>query len=229
MKILIVEDDKDTAEFVRMGLSADSHTVEVADNGVDGSFMAKSFDYDAIVLDYALPRRDGLAVCKDIRAAGRSTPIVFLSATGDASLKVSAFDHGADDYVTKPFSLVELSARIRAVTRRPAVMAKPTLAVEDLTMDLEHFTVWRAGRRVRLTRKEFNLLEYLMRRRGTVLSRAILMEHVWTADSDPFSNTVETHIRNLRKKLNGEDLPNLIANIPGRGYVIDAPEDLKRL
>jgi len=229
MKILIVEDDRDTAQMVRLGLLSDSHTIEIADNGADGSFMARSFEYDAIILDQALPRKSGIAVCREIRAAGKMTPVMFLSVHDDCETKVSAFEGGADDYMTKPFSIAELGARIRAVTRRPAIISCPLLSIEDLVLDCERYTVRRASQPIRLTRKEFNLLAYLMRNRGVVVSRALLMEHVWTADSDPFSNTVEAHIRNVRKKINAGGRQNLIKNIAGRGYVIDTAENLKKI
>ncbi len=229
MKLLIVEDDRNTAQMVKEGLASNSHTVEVAADGADGSFMGRSFAYDAIVLDYALPKKNGLVVCKEIRDAGRSTPILFLSVVDDTSIKVAALDTGADDFVTKPFSIQELDARIRALARRPEAIKDPLLRVHDLTLDSDKQIVTRAGKRIKMTRKEFCLLEYFMKHVGSVLSRALIMEHVWTADSNPFSNTVEAHIRNLRKKINISGRQNLIANIPGRGYVIDTPENIAKL
>ena len=134
---------------------------------------------------------------------------------------------GADDYIQKPFSLRELSVRLKAVARRPNSITNHILKVDDLELDTEKHTITRSGARIHVTRKEFSLLEFFLRNVGVVLSRALLMEHVWTADSNPFSNTVEAHIRNLRKKLNAGKRQNLIANIPGRGYVIDTPENIK--
>lgn len=221
MKILVVEDDIDTAEMVREGLAADSHTVEVATDGADGSFLGRGYDYDAIILDYSLPKKNGLTVCGEIRSVGRKTPIIFLSATDDTETKIIALDKGADDYVTKPFSFSELYARVRAIARRPVEISRPMYSVDDLTLDCKRQTVTRGKKDIHLTRKEFGLLEYFMRHSGIVLSRALLMEHVWTADSDPFSNTIEAHIRNLRKKINANGKANLIFNIPGRGYVIE--------
>ena len=229
MKLLIVEDDRETAETLRHGLLAESHAVDVAENGADGAFMGKSFDYDAIILDYSLPKKDGIQVCKEIRSAKKNTPIIFVSVTADCGTKVSALENGADDYMTKPFSLQELYARLKAVTRRPANMTDPILCVGDLSLDTEKHLVWRGDTPIHPTRKEFNLLEYFMRHKSTVLSRTLIMEHVWTADSDPFSNTVEAHIRNLRKKINIGEKPDMIANVPGRGYIIDAPENLEKL
>jgi len=227
MKILVVEDDRDTAEMVRNGLVSGNNTVELASDGSNGSFLGRSYDYDAIVLDYSLPKKDGLSVCREVRAAGRSTPIIFLSVNDDQETKIAAFDLGADDYVTKPFSIQELNARLQAVSRRPTLTHQTHLVVGDLQLDTEKHHVVRGSKPVHLTHKEFALLEYLMRNIGVILSRAILMEHVWTADSNLFSNTIEAHIRNLRKKINAGGKANLIGNIPGRGYVIDTPENLK--
>lgn len=229
MKILIIEDDNRLAQLIKTGLTGDSHTVEVTNDGADGSFLARSYDYDLIILDYSLPKKDGLQVCREIRTANKNTPIMFLSVTEDVSIKVSAFSNGADDYVTKPFSLEELRMRVKALGRRPNNIKKPILNIADLSLDTERLIVERAGNNIILTRKEFNLLEFLMNHRGTVVSRAMIMEHVWTAESDPLSNTVEAHIRNLRKKLNDNNRPDLIGNIQGRGYIFDTPENLKKI
>jgi DNA-binding response OmpR family regulator len=162
-----------------------------------------------------------------VRESGKTTPILFLTVDGGIETKMAAFEKGADDYLSKPFSLQELSARLKAVGRRPTVIKQTILHVHDLVLDTEKHLVKRGDRNIHPTRKEFCLLEYFMLNIGTVVSRAELMEHVWTADSNPFSNTVEAHIRNLRKKINAGRQLNLIANIPGRGYVIDTPENLK--
>lgn len=227
MKVLLVEDDNSLAQTIKTSLASESHVVEVAENGADGSFLARSFDYDAIVLDNALPKKDGLTVCREVRSSGKTTPIIFLTVDDSLETKLSAFDNGADDYIQKPFSLRELSVRLKAVGRRPSTIQTHILKVHDLTLDTEKHTISRASKRIHVTRKEFSLLEFLLRNVGVVLSRALLMEHVWTADSNPFSNTVEAHIRNLRMKLNAGNKENLIANIPGRGYVIDTPENIR--
>jgi len=228
MKFLIVEDDKAVAETVRAWLAADMHTVDLAPDGAEGAFLGKNYDYDAIILDYSLPKKDGLAVCKEIRAAHKVSPILFLSSTGDTNVKVEALESGADDYLTKPFELSELKARMNAITRRPRELKDPTLTVGDLVLDTNKHELTRKGRSIHLTRKEFSLAEYLMRHPGTVMSRATLMEQVWTADSDPFSNTIEAHIRNLRKKLGSDGGEDMIINIPGRGYLLDTPENIKK-
>ncbi len=228
MKVLIIEDDRQVAEAVKLGLTAKSHVVDIANDGVDGSFLGRSYTYDAILLDYSLPKKDGLAVCREIRAAGRSTPILFLSVMGDVHTKIAAFEQGADDYITKPFSFSELSARLNAVARRPSELKPTLLTVDNLTLHVEKQTVARAETPIHLTRKEFNLLKYLMMHVGVIMSRSLIMEYVWTAESDPFSNTVEAHIRNIRKKLTTKKQPDLILNLPGRGYVIDTPTNLLR-
>ncbi len=229
MKVLIVEDDRNMAQVVKESLTAHSHTVDISADGADGSFLARSYAYDAIVLDYNLPKKDGLAVCREIRAAGKNTPIVFMSVTDDSSTKIAALRQGADDYITKPFALDELRARLDAVVRRSPTIKQPTMRVGDLYIDAGMHVARRAEKPIHLTRKEFHMLEYFMQNAGTILSRAQLMEHIWTADGNPFSNTVEAHIRNLRKKLNSSGGSNLIINVPGRGYILDTSENLARM
>ncbi len=199
---------------------AEKHIVEVAKDGANGSFLARSYLYDAIILDYSLPKKDGLAVCREIRASGKSTPIVFLSVTGDTTVKVAALNYGADDYMTKPFALNELHARLRALNRRPTITAPTTITIGNLSINSDNHTAMLGHKDIYFTRKEFNILEYLMRHRGNVVTRAILMDRAWTAESDPLSNTIETHIVNLRKKLARPGKPHLIVTVPGRGYMI---------
>mgnify|MGYP001593810657 FL=1 len=229
MKVLVVDDDTNLAETVRGSLAAHAHAVDVSRDGAAGSFLARSYEYDAIVLDYALPKKDGLSVCREIRGAGKNTPILFLSNTDDVETKIAAFKVGADDYITKPFSLEELRVRLDAVLRRTPQIKGAILSVADLTLDQNTHAVSRGKNQLKLTRKEFHMLEYFMQNAGKVLSRAQLMEHIWTADGNPFSNTVEAHIRNLRKKVNADGGPNLIQNVPGRGYILDTPENLEKI
>lgn len=229
MKFLVIEDDPALAEMVKECLASKSHIVEVASDGADGSFLGRSFAYDAIVLDYSLPKKNGFEVIREIRDSGRDTPIVFMSATDDSDLRVKALELGADDFLVKPFAMEELRARIKAISRRhPTTLREEILQLNDLTVNIERHEVTRGTSSIRLTRKEFNMLEFMIKHKGQVLSRATIMEHVWTADSDMLSNTVEAHIRNLRHKLNTPNRANLIVNIPGRGYVIDEPEKLKK-
>jgi DNA-binding response OmpR family regulator len=228
MKILVVEDDRTVANLIKNGIASDSHTVEIAKDGAEGSFLARSYEYDTIVLDYSLPKKDGLTVCEEVRKSGKTTPIIFLSATYDIPVKIAAFTKGADDYMTKPFSIEELKARVKTIARRPVQARKSQLQIDDLILDAEKQIVKRGKKNIRLTRKEFNLLEYMMLNAGTILSRAMLLEHVWTADSDSLSNTVEAHIRNVRKKIAVKGKPELIANIQGRGYIIDRSEKIRK-
>ena len=231
MKVLLVEDDNALAQTIRANLSSDNHVVEVVEDGADGAFMAKSFNYDAIILDNALPKKDGLSVCKDIRSIGKTTPILFLTVDNSLETKINAFKNGADDYMQKPFALQELSMRLKAITKRTEDNQSKShiLKVHDLVLDNHKSIVTRDNKRIRVTKKEYILLEFMMKNAGIILSRTILMEHVWTADSNVFSNTLEAHIRNLRKKLNFSKKPNLIQNVPGRGYIIDTPENLKKI
>ncbi len=211
--------------MLRKGLSASSHVVEIAEDGNEGSFLARNYEYDAILLDYSIPHKNGLALCREIRGSGKTTPIIFLSVMSDTQTKVSALEQGADDYVTKPFSIDELQARLKAVSRRPnQVNRQNILKVGDLILDTDRQTVTLSGKIIHITRKEFSLLEYMMRNAGVVLSRAMIMEHVWTSDTDPLSNTVESHIRNLRKKLSQKNKSSMIKNVTGRGYCIKCVE-----
>jgi two-component system OmpR family response regulator len=228
MKILVIEDDHAIAEMLRAGLISDAHAVDIASDGTDGSFLGRNYEYGAIILDHALPGKNGITVCKEIRAVGKMTPIIFLSITGDAETKISALESGADDYVVKPFSMAELRSRIRAVTRRAPIVRHDELKVHDLVLDQSRHSAVRGTRHIRLTNKEFALLEYMMQNQDIVLSRSMLMEHVWTVDNDPFSNTVEAHMRNLRKKINTGNKHNLITNMPGHGYIMDVPNRLTR-
>lgn len=223
MKILLVEDDPTLAELTRNGLKAVGHVIDLAADGGEGSFLGKSYDYDVIILDYSLPKKDGLAVCRELRTAGKVTPIIFCSVIDDVATKVAAFDAGADDYVVKPIALAELQARLRALHRRPALDgADEVVSWNDITMDMNMGTVRYKDREISLTRKEFGVLEYLIRHKDIVVSRMMIMEHVWSADTDSLANTVETHIRNIRKKVTAAGAPDFITTIPGRGYMISS-------
>lgn len=222
MKILIIEDDDGVREFLRVSLTDDHHVVDTSPNGADGSFLARTNPYDIIILDYSLPDKNGLQICQEIRASGIETPILFLTVNSEINKKVAALEKGADDYMVKPFSFEELLARVHALGRRPRKIENSVIAAQDLTLNTNHQTAQRSSTPIYLTRKEYSLLEYLMRNKGVVVSRAMIMEHVWNADSDPFSNTVEAHILNLRKKIGKKnETEDFIKNIPGRGYVID--------
>lgn len=221
MKILVVEDDPHISEYLYDRLKSEGFTVDVAFDGLQGSYMARTNIYDVIVLDYSLPKKNGLLVCDEIREDESTVPIIFLSVTGDSKTKIAALEKGADDYITKPFSYEELRARIKALIRRPHKIESPIIKAGELTIDTDKQSAYRNGNPIYLTRKEYSLLEYLMKNIGVILSRSMIMEHVWNAEGDPFSNTVEAHILNLRRKINAGNQQELIRNIPGRGYVIE--------
>ncbi len=222
MKILVIEDEPGIINFLKAGLESEYFVVDVAEDGEKGSYLARTNEYDAIILDNMLPEKSGAEVCEEIRRDGKTTPIIMLSARAEMSTKVELLNKGADDYLTKPFSLEELIARIRALLRRPAAISSDILEVGDLVMDTKQHLTRRGGREIYLTKKEFMLLELLMRRKGAVVSRGAIMEHVWDMNADPFSNTLESHILNLRKKISTKGKSPLIQTVPGVGYKIES-------
>lgn len=220
MRILVIEDDKEIIKFLKPALQAESFIVDVAEDGETGSYVARTNDYDLIILDNVLPKKDGKCVCQEIRNKGKNMPIIMLSVKSEIGTKVELLDIGADDYLTKPFSFKELLARIKALLRRPEKIESDILEIDDLVLDENRQVVVRNKKEIYLTRKEFALLEYLMKNQGRVLSRGMIMEHVWDMNVDPFSNTVETHILNLRRKIEHRNAKPLIQTISGRGYKI---------
>jgi len=221
MRVLIIEDEKEISSILKIGLEAECFVVDMAKNGEQGFYLATTNDYDLIILDNMLPKKDGKSVCEDIRKDGRTMPIIMLSVKSEAMTKVDLLNAGADDYLTKPFSLQELLARVRALLRRPQKIESEIMTLDDLFVDTKRHIIKRGEVEMYLTRKEFILLEYLMRNRGVVLSRGMIMEHVWDMNADPFSNTVESHILNLRRKVDTKGKKRLIHTVPGRGYKID--------
>lgn len=219
MKLLIVEDDSSIRNVLRMSLEASCFAVDTAEDGDQGSYMARTNDYDLIILDNVLPKKLGRKVCEEIREAGKTTPVIMLSMKADVLEKVATLDSGADDYMTKPFSFEELLARIRALTRRPQNIMDKIFKVKDIELNTDRHTVIKSGLELELTKKEFTLLEYLLQNKEKVVTRGQIMEHVWDINADPFSNTIESHIVNLRKKI-GDTNKRIIKNIPGRGYKI---------
>ena len=201
MRILLIEDEREIAEFVVRDLRAERFAVDWTNTGEEGLGWAKVNDYDAGVFDVRLPGINGIEVCRSLREKKKAFPIVMLSAVGDAITKVEALNAGADDYLTKPFFMAELLARIRALLRREHQTLSPVLKVSDLTLDTTAHAVHRGKRPIRLNRKEFSLLEYLMRHPGVALTRGMILEHVWDMNADPFTNTVDVHIRYLRQKI----------------------------
>jgi two-component system OmpR family response regulator len=224
MRILIIEDDSETASYVVDGLGRSGHIAEHASDGREGLMHALSGSYDVIVIDRMLPGLDGLAIVKTIRSAGVHIPILFLTARGGIDDRVEGLDAGGDDYLTKPFALSELMARLNALARRPPLSSITTvLRVADLELDLIAHRVRRADREINLQPREFKLLEYLMRNAGRVVTRTMLLENVWEFHFDPKTKIVETHISRLRAKLNNGTDQELIHTIRGSGYVVRAP------
>jgi DNA-binding response OmpR family regulator len=228
MRILIVEDDEDISRSLKSSLEAETFSVDTAADGETGSYLARTNEYDLVILDFMLPKKDGKTICMEIRQAGKTMPIIMLTVRSTTEAKVELLNTGADDYLTKPFSFHELRARIRALLRRPRELEATTFELNDLTVDTLRQKVVRNGKEVYLTRKEFSLLEYLLKHQGIVVSRGMIMEHVWDAEGDPFSNTIEAHILNLRKKIDASEKKKLIQTIPGRGYTIDVPRKNSR-
>lgn len=220
MKLLIVEDEKDIRNYLFDNFKKEGYAVDLAENGEEGSFMARTREYDAMILDNAMPKKTGLQVCEEVRQDGNNLPIIMLSVKSEATTKVDLLNAGADDYVTKPFSMDELSARIKALLRRPKAIESEIIRIDDLEMDIGRHIVKRGKDEIQLTKKEFALLKYLMKNQGTVLSKNMLMEHVWDTAIDPFSNTIESHIMSLRKKIDAEGKKKLIHTIKGAGYKI---------
>jgi len=219
MRILVVEDNDMIRTTLVKYLEDEFFVVDTTGTGEKASFLARTNEYDAIVLDNMLPDKDGSVVCKEIRSFGNMVPILILSALSNTNEKIKLLELGADDYLTKPFLLKEVKARINALLRRPRVIASDVRTVGRLTIDNSTHKVLIGSKDVYLTRKEFTLLQYLVRNMETVVSRGMIMEHVWNTEVDPFSNTIEAHIFNLRKKL-GSVAKVIIHTIPGRGYRI---------
>ncbi len=224
MKILVVEDDADTLAFVTRGLHEQGHTVDTAADGREGLFLATSAAYDVIVVDRMLPALDGLSLVKMIRAGGIKAPVLFLTTMAGIDDRVAGLDAGGDDYLVKPFAFAELRARVDALCRRPASAETVTvLRVGDLEMDLLKRTVTRAGQRIDLQTREFQLLEYLMRHAGRVVTRTMLLENVWEFHFDPQTTVVETHVSRLRAKIDRGFKDELIHTVRGAGYTLRAP------
>jgi DNA-binding response OmpR family regulator len=221
MRILVVEDEKKLAGFIRKALREDGHAVDLSHDGQEGSELAGAENYDAVILDLMLPRRGGLEVLRDLRTRGKSMPVLILTARDGVGDRVQGLDAGADDYLTKPFSLDELRARLRALLRRgTASAAATTLSFADLKLNLVDRSVRRGKRDIVLTPREFSLMEYLLRNPGRVLTRTSIAEHVWDYNFDWQSNVVDVFVGTLRRKLEEEDEPRLIHTLRGVGYVL---------
>jgi two-component system copper resistance phosphate regulon response regulator CusR len=227
MRILLVEDDSRIARFVSQALREQAYAVDATADGEDALFKASVNDYDAVILDVLIPGRDGFEVCRELRANGSRVPVIMLTARDAVPDRVEGLDSGADDYLTKPFEVAELLARLRALLRRGHVVRPALVTAADLCIDTRAHAVTRAGRRVELTAKEYALLEYLARERGRVLTRAEIAEHVWDENFDPLSNLIDVNINRLRRKIDDGFAAPLIHTRRGEGYMLAAPEDLR--
>jgi len=218
MKILIIDDEPAIVQFLKEGLEANLYAVETAGDGERGAFLGRTGNYDLIILDYLLPKLDGAAVLAEIRHEAKHVPVLMLTVKSELADKGTAFAAGADDYLTKPFLFDELLLRVRALLKRPARTEGELFKLDNLTLNTRSKVVRRGGKEIYLTRREFTLLEYLMLSRGQIVSRSQILEHVWDYNADPFSNSIETHLASLRRKLNAGGYKNIIHTFTGRGY-----------
>ena len=220
MRILIAEDERSLNEIIVKKLTSDGYSVDACFDGEEAISVLSYTDYDAVILDIMMPKADGYAVLRSLREAGKTTPVLFLTAKDAVSDRVKGLDSGANDYLVKPFAFEELSARLRAITRVPFGMAENVIAVADLTLDCSRQTVERGGKDISLSGKEYALLEYLMRNSGLVLSREIIENHIWNFDYEGGTNVVDVYISYLRRKVDDGFDKKLIHTVRGRGYVL---------
>lgn len=225
MRILLVEDDARVARFVARALREQAYAVDVVGNGDDALYQVAINTYDAVILDVMIPGRDGFEVCRELRATHAAIPVLMLTARDAVEDRITGLDIGADDYLTKPFEVGELLARVRALLRRGSELRPATIKVADLELDTRGQQARRGGRLITLTTKEYALLEYLARNAGRVIGREEISEHVWDETFDPFSNLIEVYINRLRRKVDESfDVP-LIHTRRGAGYLLQAPSD----
>ena len=221
MRILVIDDDPKISDFLKNNLETELFAVDVATDGEKGAYLGRCNDYDLIVLDNVLPKKNGLEVCKEIREKKKGVKIIMLSALSDITTKVDLLDNGADDYLTKPFSFRELLSRVKALLRRPQVSTNEVIKIGDLVIDANSHEVTRGKKNIGLTRKEFMLLEYLAKNAGRTLTQIDIMEHVWDMELDSFSQTLKSHVRNLRAKIDGGRKTSIIQTVNGRGYKME--------
>jgi len=221
MRLLLIEDDPQVAAYLQKALSEVGAVVDHADDGREGLLMAAGADYDVLIIDRMLPRLDGLAIVRTLRASGNRTPVLILSALGEVDDRVEGLRAGGDDYLVKPFAFAELHARLEALLRRGGGESPETrLQVADLEMDLLTRTVTRSGKEIQLQPREFRLLEYLMRHAGQVVTRTMLLENVWDYHFDPQTNVIDVHISRLRAKIDRDFAPPLLHTVRGAGYML---------
>jgi DNA-binding response OmpR family regulator len=225
MRLLLVEDDSRIARFVAKGLREQAYAVDVVTTGDDALYQAEINTYDLVILDVMIPGRDGFAVCRELRKSGHRTPILMLTARDAVEDRITGLDHGADDYLTKPFEFRELLARLRALLRRSGELHPPRIAVADLVLDTAGQNVSRAGRNIPMTAKEYALLEFLARNAGRVVGRAEIAEHVWDETFDAFSNLIEVYVNRVRRKIEAGASVPLLHTRRGAGYVLGAASD----
>ncbi len=226
MRLLLVEDDSRIARFVAKGLREQAYAVDVSSTGEDALYQADINTYDLVILDVMIPGRDGFDVCRELRKSGKRMPILMLTARDAVEDRVTGLDHGADDYLTKPFEFRELLARLRALLRRSGELRPPRIVVADLVLDTAAQTVSRAGRPIPLTAKEYALLEFLARNAGRVVGRAEIAEHVWDESFDPFSNLIEVYVNRVRRKIDAGSEHALLHTRRGAGYLFGDLGDL---
>ncbi|PLX95547.1 MAG: DNA-binding response regulator [Desulfuromonas sp.] len=220
MKILVVEDEKKVASFIKRGLEEENFSVDIAANGEEGLYMAESNHYDLILMDIMLPKKDGLTVIKELRAKEVTSPVLCLTAKDSVEDIVAGLDSGSDDYLTKPFAFAELLARVKALVRRGAKDRGAEIYFADLRLDPVTHKVWRSDKEIDLTAKEYGLLEYFMRNPNQVLTRTMIAEHVWDYTFDSFTNIIDVYVNYLRKKIDKDYNKKLIHTIRGVGYVL---------
>ena len=220
MRLLLVEDDARIARFVAKGLREQAYAVDVVATGDEALYQAAINTYDLIILDVMIPGRDGFEVCRELRQSGQRMPILMLTARDAVEDRISGLDHGADDYLTKPFEFRELLARLRALSRRSGELRPAKITVGDLVLDTGAQTASRGGRAISLTTKEYALLEFLARNVGRVVGRAEIAEHVWDETFDPFSNLIEVYINRVRRKIDADSPKPLLHTRRGAGYVL---------
>jgi two-component system copper resistance phosphate regulon response regulator CusR len=226
MRILLVEDDARIARFVAQGLREQTYAVDVTPDGEDALYKASINDYDAVILDVMIAGRNGFEVCRELRAVGSNIPVIMLTARDALEDRIKGLDIGADDYLTKPFEVSELLARLRALLRRGHLVRPATITIADLIIDTRAHLVTRGGRKIELTAKEYALLEYLAREEGRVLGRAEIAEHVWDENFDPLSNLIDVNINRLRRKIDDGFTKPLIHTRRGEGYMLASPDDV---
>jgi heavy metal response regulator len=219
-RILLVEDEKKVSAFIKKGLEEEHYCVETASDGEKGKLALQTSEFDLIIMDILMPKKDGLMLLHEIRAEGNATPVLMITAKGSVEDKVRGLDTGADDYLVKPFAIAELLARVRSLLRRKTAEKPTTLAIADLSLDLVSHRARRGSRQIELTAKEYMLLEYFIRNKNTILTRTTISEHIWNYNFDTGTNIIDVYINHLRAKIDGGCDNKLLHTIRGVGYIM---------